>query len=233
MSTIKIKFDPNQEHQNEAVTSIVSLFDGLFRADTGAFDLSDEITPNIPPYYQFDQSWLQDNLQEIQRNNNIAESLAVDVDSGFMVDGVSNDTWEYPSFTIDMETGTGKTYVYLKMIYELHKHYGLRKYIIIVPSIAIYEGVIKSFEMTREHFKAIYGNENIHLYSYEGSKPNLLKHFAVGDDIEILLMTIDSFNKKANKSLYGEDLSVRDIILSGHVSPPESASRILNDLEKY
>lgn len=54
MSKIKIHFDPNQEHQNEAVTSIVGLFDGLFRADTGAYELGDEITPNIPPYYQLD-----------------------------------------------------------------------------------------------------------------------------------------------------------------------------------
>lgn len=198
MSKIKIHFDPNQEHQNEAVASIVELFDGLFRADTGAYELGDEITPNIPPYYQLDQGWLQDNLQEIQRRNNIKESLSVDVDSGFMVEGVSVDTWEYPSFTIDMETGTGKTYVYLKTIYELFKHYGLRKYVIIVPSIAIYEGGIKAFQMTREHFKALYGNVNATLLKYEGSKPNLLKNFAVGKDIEILVMTIDSFNKRSN-----------------------------------
>ena len=198
MSSIKIHFDPNQEHQNEAVASIVGLFDGLFRADTGAYELGDEITPNIPPYYQLDQSWLQDNMQEIQRRNDIDESLSVNVDGGFMVDGVGSDTWEYPSFTIDMETGTGKTYVYLKTIYELFRHYGLRKYIIIVPSIAIYEGVIKSFEMTREHFKGLYGNENASLLKYEGSKPNLLKNFAVGKDIEILVMTIDSFNRKSN-----------------------------------
>ncbi len=198
MSKIKIHFDPNQEHQNEAVASIVELFDGLFRADTSAYELGDEITPNIPPYYQLDQGWLQDNLQEIQRRNNIKESLSVDVDSGFMVEGVSVDTWEYPSFTIDMETGTGKTYVYLKTIYELFKHYGLRKYVIIVPSIAIYEGGIKAFQMTREHFKALYGNVNASLLKYEGSKPNLLKNFAVGKDIEILVMTIDSFNKRSN-----------------------------------
>ena len=70
MSAIKIQFDPNQEHQKEAVESALGLFDGLFRADTGTYKLSDDITPNIPPYYQLDLSWLLDNLQGIQRINN-------------------------------------------------------------------------------------------------------------------------------------------------------------------
>jgi type III restriction enzyme len=115
-----------------------------------------------------------------------------------MVEGVSPDTWEYPSFTVEMETGTGKTYVYLRTIYELFKHYGLRKFIIIVPSVAIYEGVLKSFRMTREHFKAFYGNENAAILPYDGSKPTLLKNFALGKGIEILVMTVDSFNKQSN-----------------------------------
>ncbi len=205
MSKIKIQFDPNQEHQNEAVESVVKLFEGLFRTDI-AFDMSDDIKPNIPPYFQLDQSWLLDNLQEIQRDFNsrnenktqISENLHVETDFGFMVEGVSGDTWEYPSFTVEMETGTGKTYVYLKTIHELFKQYGLRKYIIIVPSIAIYEGVVKTFEMTQEHFKSLYGNKNVIPYKYDGSKPNLVRTFAQGMDVEILVMTIDSFNKKSN-----------------------------------
>jgi type III restriction enzyme len=107
MSALKIKFNPNQEHQNEAVESIVRLFDGLFRSDTEAYSLDDDTTPNIPPYYQLDQFWLLDNLQSIQRKNGLDESLNVNTSSGHMVE-VSIDTWEYPSFTVEMETGTGK-----------------------------------------------------------------------------------------------------------------------------
>jgi type III restriction enzyme len=195
---LKIQFDRNQAHQIEAINSLVQLFEGLFRADTEAYELGDEITPNIPSYFQFDRGWLEENLSAVQQENGIAESLSVDVDSGFLLESVRVDTWEYPAFTIDMETGTGKTYVYLRTIYELNSHYGFRKFIIVVPSVAIYEGVVKNFEITREHFKALYGNVNATLYRYDGAKPALLKNFAVGQDIEVMVMTIDSFNKKSN-----------------------------------
>lgn len=198
MKPLKIQFDPNQSHQIEAISSIVQLFEGLFRADTEAFELGDEITPNIPSYFQFDRGWLEENMSAIQQDNGLAESLSVQVDTGFLLEGVSIDTWEYPTFTVDMETGTGKTYVYLRSIYELNAHYGFRKFVIVVPSVAIYEGVIKNFEITREHFKALYGNVNATLNSYDGAKPAMLKNFAVGQDIEVMVMTIDSFNKKSN-----------------------------------
>ena len=198
MSKVRIQFDPNQEHQNEAVESVVSLLDGLFYNDTSQSFLSDEIVPNIPPHYQFDVNWLQDNLNEVQRRFKIPQSLSVEMEAGFLVEGVSSDTWEYPAFTVDMETGTGKTYVYTKTIYALHKKYGLKKFIIIVPSVAIYEGVINSFNLTRGHFKSLFNNEVAHLRPYEGSKPGELKNFAIGHGIEILIMTIDSFNKKTN-----------------------------------
>jgi len=198
MKPLKIQFDPNQKHQIEAINSIVQLFEGLFRADTEAFELGDEITPNIPSYFQFDRGWLEENLSAIQQENKIEDSLSVMVDAGFLLEGVSIDTWEYPTFTIDMETGTGKTYVYLRTIYELNTHYGFRKFVIVVPSVAIYEGVVKNFDITREHFKALYGNVNATLNRYDGAKPALLKNFAVGQDIEVMVMTIDSLNKKSN-----------------------------------
>jgi len=96
------------------------------------------------------------------------------------------------------KTGTGKTYVYLRTIYELMKKYGFSKYIIIVPSVAIYEGVIKSFKMTLNHFRSLYHNEPIGLIEYESKQISKLRHFASISDIQILVMTIDSFNKKSN-----------------------------------
>jgi type III restriction enzyme len=198
MKPITIQFDDKQAHQIEAIQSITGLLDGLFQSDTEAFVLGDEIMPNLPPYYQLESNWMLDNLTEIQRTNKIDESLRIETESGFLLEGVSADTWEYPTFTVDMETGTGKTYVYLRSIYELYTRYALRKYIIIVPSVAIYEGVVKNFAITREHFKALYGNVNATLYLYDGSKPTFVKNFAVGQDIEVMVMTIDSFNRKAN-----------------------------------
>lgn len=198
MPKIRIQFDANQPHQNDAVASVVDLFAGLFRDDSTDWSLGDEIAPNLAPYIQFDPVWLLDNLQAVQRRNKCTESLSIETESGYMVEGVSVDTAEYPVFTIDMETGTGKTYVYLKTIHELYRKYQLRKFIVVVPSIAIFEGVIKTFDITREHFKAQYNNEHANLRRYDGSRPSLIKNFALGKDIEILVMTIDSFNKKAN-----------------------------------
>ena len=117
MQSVTIQFDPNQEHQLSAVESVVKLFDRLSPYDTEMSQL-DEIVPNLPPYYSLDSSWLLDNLQSIQRESALSESMFIESASGYMVVEVSADTWEYLAFTVDMETGTGKTYVYLRTIHE-------------------------------------------------------------------------------------------------------------------
>src|SRR6185312_8088519 len=104
-------------------------------------------------------------------------------------------------FTVEMETGTGKTYVYLRTIYEMRRRYGWGKFIIVVPSIAIYEGVIKTFEITRSHFGSLYGNEHVNLIRYEGNQLSRLRSFAMSTFCEVLIITLDSFNK-ANNVIY-------------------------------
>jgi type III restriction enzyme len=198
MKPVNIQFDRNQAHQRVAMDSVVRLFSGLFHSDSGAYELSDEIIPNLPPYYQLDAGWLEENLVAVRADAGLGETLGIAQDSGFMLEGISVDTWEYPTFTVDMETGTGKTYVYLRTIHELFKEYGLRKFLIVVPSVAIYEGVIKTIKDTRSHFASIYGTQNVVTYEYDGAKPQLLRNFAIGRAIEIMVITIDSFNKKSN-----------------------------------
>lgn len=198
MKPITIRFESDQAHQNEALESVVGLFEGLFHTDDGDFTLGDDIQPNIPPYYQFDPLWLEENLAAIRRANGLGETLGLEQDDGFMIEGVSADTWSYPTFTVDMETGTGKTYVYLRTIHRLREKYGLRKFIIVVPSVAIYEGVVKNIAITRGHFKALYGETIEKPIEYDGAKPTALRNFAIGRGIEVMVITIDSFNKKAN-----------------------------------
>jgi type III restriction enzyme len=94
-----------------------------------------------------------------------------------------------------METGTGKTYVYLRTIFELHKNYGFSKFIIVVPSIAIKEGVYKSLEMTKDHFKALFDNTVYNYFFYDSSVPEQVRSFAVSDNIEIMVINIDAFRK--------------------------------------
>src|SRR5579864_3518841 len=178
-NSLQIKFDPNQDYQLDAIESIIHLFDGTSRRITD-FTLNDEIVPNLPPSESFSESWLLNNLRTVQEQNRISQSWLgpeLEVDDGLVLQGAGDESWRYPSFTVEMETGTGKTYVYLRTIYELHKHYGFSKFIIVVPSIAIYEGVIKNFEITRDHFRAIYGNEIVSLVRYDGSQLSRLRTF--------------------------------------------------------
>ena len=208
---IKLQFDAHQEHQLRAVNAVVNLFEGLLPMDI-AFQMGDDIVANLPPYHVLEENWLFENLRQVQDDfNAYAASIGssdkiyqptthLQTDDGVFLEGIGEAFahHRYPSFTVDMETGTGKTYVYLRTIMELKKHYGFRKFIIIVPSVAIYEGVIKSFEITKEHFKSLYGNETIGLTQYDGQQISKVRNFATSGFTEIMVMTLDSFNKTTN-----------------------------------
>jgi type III restriction enzyme len=100
-----------------------------------------------------------------------------------------------PHFSVEMETGTGKTYVYLRTIFDLSQKYGFQKFIIVVPSIAIREGVLKSIEMTAEHFRALYNNLPFRSFVYDAKNVNLLRQFAVSNTLQIMVINIDAFRK--------------------------------------
>jgi len=95
-----------------------------------------------------------------------------------------------------METGTGKTYVYLRTIFELNKKFGFKKFIVVVPSVAIREGVLKSIEITEEHFKELYNNTPFRKFVYDSKRVSQLRGYATGNDLQIMIINIDSFNKK-------------------------------------
>jgi type III restriction enzyme len=194
---ITFKFDPNQEHQLRAIQSVVNLFEGMPHG-YAEYVLGDECMPNMASDDLLDESLLFTNLQTVQRASGIVSGVELGIDQGMAIDGVPLDSWRYPSFTIEMETGTGKTYVYLRTLFELRKKYGFRKFIIIVPSVAIYEGTIKAWENTKEHFKSIYDNEPLSLIPYDSDRINVLRDFSHSQFMTALLMTIDSFNKISN-----------------------------------
>ena len=209
MSKLKIQFESNQEHQVQAIQSSVNLFKGYTRRETD-FQMGDDTIANLDKYETLDEEWLFDNLLEVQKENGLIEDMYLNFDDGFEMVGI--DSWRYPYYTCEMETGTGKTYVYLRTIHELRKNYGWGKFIIIVPSVAIYEGVVKTFNITKDHFASLYNNETIHLTQYSGQKISKLRGFASSSDVEVMVMTIDSFNKATNvifkptEKLQGEKL---------------------------
>lgn len=197
LKKLKLQFDPNQEYQLSAINSVVDLFDGLSFSRKNFITL-DEITPNILPDEILFDSALLDNLRVVQRRNNIPENTDLASDDGMVLEEAGNESWCFPSFTVEMETGTGKTYIYLRTIYELNVKYGFTKFIIIVPSIAIYEGVIKTEEITRDHFRSLYSNGTIHLIPYDGSRLSRIRIFATSTTAEVMVMTLDAFNKITN-----------------------------------
>ncbi|MBH9972530.1 restriction endonuclease [Commensalibacter melissae] len=182
---MKLEFEANLEYQKTAISAVVELFKGQSK-HTAGFNLysngnNDPIIA-VKNNLDIDKEQIFQNLQEIQEKNGIAKSRSLD----------SMD------FSVEMETGTGKTYVYLRTIYELNAHYGFSKFIIVVPSIAIREGVQKSLEITHAHFQNIYAREPLNYTIYNSKRPVDIKDFAQRNNIEIIVMNIDSFAKDQN-----------------------------------
>ena len=101
-----------------------------------------------------------------------------------------------------METGTGKTYVYLRTIFELNRRYGFTKFVIVVPSVAIKEGVYKTLQITEEHFRGLYANAPFDFFLYDSSKLGQVRNFATSPNIQIMVVTVGAINKKDVNNLY-------------------------------
>ena len=105
-------------------------------------------------------------------------------------------------FTIEMETGTGKTYVYLRTIFELNRRYGFTKFVIVVPSVAIKEGVYKTLQITEEHFRSLYANVPFEYFLYDSAKLGQVRNFATSPSVQIMVVTVGAINKKDVNNLY-------------------------------
>lgn len=103
------------------------------------------------------------------------------------------------NFSIEMETGTGKTYTFIKTMYELYKEYGFRKFVVVVPSVAIREGTMKNLAITRQHFATEYNRVPFAPVLYDSGRLNELRNFAQSDALSVLVINIDSFTKDSNK----------------------------------
>src|SRR5437016_2190276 len=102
------------------------------------------------------------------------------------------------NYPVEMETGTGKTYVYLRTLYELNRVYGFKKFIVVVPSIAIREGVLKNLQITHEHFQDLYNKAPLSYHVYDSRNVSALRGFASSNTIQVLVINIDSFAKDEN-----------------------------------
>lgn len=200
------KFDAKQQYQLDAIGSLVQLFDGQPRdaeavitslRDKGhlneaqdqtslALDLSQEVGA-IGNNLVLDEATILQNLQAVQDRNGL-EVLGALVGDAL-------------DFDVEMETGTGKTYVYLRTIFELAKAYNFTKFVILVPSVAIKEGVTTSIKDMRQHFHELYPAEPFDFWVYSGKSAEEVQGFATSTNVQIMVMTIDSIRGDANNRI--------------------------------
>ena len=187
---MKLKFDSNLGYQREAISAVVDVFRGqkvkqtLF---TVSFALQSSLAfdggHGVGNRLNLDKEELLKNIREVQLRNGLPQSTTLKSEL---------------NLDIEMETGTGKTYVYLRTLLELNKIYGFMKFIIVVPSIAIKEGVKKTIDITREHFRGLYSNVNYDAFVYNSDHIEKIRDFATANDVQIMVINIDAFQKSSN-----------------------------------
>lgn len=204
MNTTAFKFDSSQEFQIDAISSVVKLFDGQPK-DAQAIvtalegNLSDAENSGLLAFARafevgavgnnlvVDQELILANLQSVQDSNGLEVTSQL---SGTHLE-----------FDIEMETGTGKTYVYLRTIFELCQKYNFTKFVILVPSVAIREGVATSIRLMKEHFASLYSGTPFDWQIYSGKNAEEVQGFATSTGLQILIMTIDSIRGDASNRI--------------------------------
>ena len=196
---MKLHFEPNLDYQLQAIEAVCDLFRGQeicrteFTVTSDALGLQQALAfaendLGIGNRLQLLDDEMHQNLVNIQRRNGLHRS-------GSLASG---------DFTVEMETGTGKTYVYLRTIFELNKRYGFSKFVIVVPSVAIKEGVYKTLQITEDHFRGLYAGVPFDYFLYDSSKLGQVRNFATSAHIQIMVVTVGAINKKEVNNLYKE-----------------------------
>jgi type III restriction enzyme len=194
---MKLKFDSTLDYQIEAIKSVTDLFDGLpsrssgFHIDLGSSgSIYNDLGIGNDLMLSADQ--ILKNLHLVQSRNNVPKSRCLTEEVG---------SYTFPNFSVEMETGTGKTYVYLRSIFELNKLYGFRKFIIVVPSVAIREGVTSSIKLMRDHFRGLYNNVAFDHFVYQSKDLSRVRQFAVNNEVQIMVINIQAFMKDAGENV--------------------------------
>lgn len=193
---MKLHFEPNLDYQLQAIDAVCDLFRGQELCRTEFTVPKSALGGATLPGFDSDlgvgnrMTLLDDellkNLGDIQLRHGLTPS-------GTLASG---------DFTVEMETGTGKTYVYLRTIFELNKRYGFTKFVIVVPSVAIKEGVYKSLQITEEHFRGLYAGVPFGYFLYDSTRLGQVRNFATSASIQIMVVTVGAINKKDVNNLY-------------------------------
>ena len=200
---MKLHFEPDLPYQSAAIAAVADLFRGqetcrteftvTVRAPSSLYGLHGDTSPaqgalegmlateqgGIGNRLTLLDNEIEDNLRAVQLRNGLPPTTKLS-----------------PDFTVEMETGTGKTYVYLKTAFELHRRYGFTKFVVVVPSVAIKEGVNKTLQITREHFETLYpGAKGYEFFQYDSGKLGQVRNFATSPNVQIMVITVGAINK--------------------------------------
>jgi type III restriction enzyme len=201
---MKLQFDASQRFQLDAIQSVVDLFKGQPLAGS-TFEMTSTLggglglqqtEMGLANHLVLSDQAILTNLQEVQTRNGLTPS------GELLGDHVSEQF--IPHFSLEMETGTGKTYVYLRSILELNKQYGFTKFIVVVPGTPIREGVAASFGLLKEHFAVLYENTPVNFWVYDSKYASRLREFAASNQIQVLLINIEAFRSKDMAILHKE-----------------------------
>jgi type III restriction enzyme len=185
---MKLHFEPNLDYQLQAIEAVCDLFHGQescrteFTVTRPSADGQLSLLENdlgIGNRLTLLDDQLLSNLHAIQLRHGLAPSASL----------------ESGDFTVEMETGTGKTYVYLRTIFELNTRYGFTKFVIVVPSVAIKEGVFHTIETAADHLKTLYAGAPFEAFIYDSAKLGQVRNFATSSHIQIMVMTVGAINK--------------------------------------
>ena len=194
---MKLHFEPNLDYQLQAVEAVCDLLRGQEICRTEFTVTRDAADPQLRMGFAESDLGLGNRLtlldDELLKNLN-----AVQIRNGLR----PSESLASGDFTVEMETGTGKTYVYLRTIFELNKRFGFTKFVIVVPSVAIKEGVYKTLQITEEHFKGLYAGQPFDYFLYDSAKLGQVRNFATSPNIQIMVVTVGAINKKDVNNLY-------------------------------
>ena len=215
---MQFKFDANQDFQVTAVESVVNLFEGQPNGrllpslpiatrqlelagppDKPQIDFAESLAfAAVDNRLALDDAALLENLGAVQAENSLPEDNTLQFIEEKAETLAGEQAIRFANFSVEMETGTGKTYVYVRTALELFRRYGFRKFIVVVPSVAVREGVLKTFQITERHFRELFSNTPYRYYSYDSENLSQVCQFATSAAVEFMVMTIDSFNKATN-----------------------------------
>ncbi|AER66997.1 Type III site-specific deoxyribonuclease [Thermovirga lienii DSM 17291] len=194
---MRLHFESNLDYQLQAIEAVCDLFRGQEICRTEFTVTQGAIDGQLALEYQGDALGIGNRLTLL--DDEILKNLqAVQLRNGLPIDS----TLRSGDFTVEMETGTGKTYVYLRTIFELNKRYGFTKFVIVVPSVAIKEGVYKTLQITEDHFKSLYAGVPFEYFIYDSAKLGQVRNFATSPNVKIMIVTVGAINKRDVNNLY-------------------------------